>query len=98
MALFWVPIMLFIQRRLGLRDDDASPHARELVIPLIVWSWLFEIILPETGLLGDRCVADHLDVLYYAIGAVFAGFFWKWWYGRRKYASFLRNAPEARVP
>jgi hypothetical protein len=78
---FWVPIMLFAQRRLGLRAGDASPRPGELVIPLIVWSWVFEILLPQAGSLGAWCTADHLDILYYSLGALGAGLFWKWWYG-----------------
>jgi hypothetical protein len=34
--------------------------------------------------LGNGFVADHLDVLYYALGALLAGIFWKWWYGDGK--------------
>ena len=78
---FWVPIMLFAQRKLGLRDGDDSPRPGELVIPLIVWSWLFEILLPQSPLLGDRFVADHLDVLYYSLGTLLAAIVWQWWYG-----------------
>jgi hypothetical protein len=78
---FWVPIMLFIQRKLGMRADDASPQPGELVIPLIVWSWTFEILLPAIPSLGKAFVADHLDVLAYCAGALGAGVFWKWWYG-----------------
>jgi hypothetical protein len=77
---FWVPIMLFAQRRLGLRASDLRPSGSELVIPLIIWSWTFEIILPATGWLGPYCVADHADIMYYALGALVAGLFWRWWY------------------
>jgi len=77
---FWVPIMLFVQRRLGLRPNDLSPRPGEIVIPLIVWSWVFEIILPQTEMFGDLCFADHLDVMYYALGALAAALFWRWWY------------------
>ena len=78
---FWVPIMLFIQRKLGMRADDASPQPGELVIPLIIWSWTFEILLPAIPSLGNTFVADHLDVLAYCAGALGAGVFWRWWYG-----------------
>jgi hypothetical protein len=74
---FWVPIMLFAQRRLGLRDSDAAPRPSELVIPLIIWSWMFEIVLPA---MDGRFVADHLDILYYSVGTLAAGIFWNWWY------------------
>jgi hypothetical protein len=78
---FWVPIMLFAQRQVGLRDSDDSPRPSELVIPLIMWSWVFEILLPESALLGKGFVADHMDVFYYALGTLVAGLFWRWWYG-----------------
>lgn len=75
---FWVPIMLFAQRRLGLRDDS-PPRPHELVIPLVLWSWVLEVILPAIALDG-RFVADHLDIVCYAIGALAAGVFWWFWY------------------
>jgi hypothetical protein len=78
---FWVPIMLFIQKRVGLRPFDGSPRASEIIIPLVIWSWVFEIILPEIAVLGDACVADYLDVLSYACGALIAAIFWRFWYG-----------------
>jgi len=81
---FWVPIMLFAQRQLKLRDADDSPRPGEIIIPLVLWSWVFEILLPRTALLGDWCVADHLDILYYALGALLASIFWKWWYGAKE--------------
>jgi hypothetical protein len=80
---FWVPIMLYAQRRVGLRRDDDSPRPSEIVIPLILWSWLFEIILPETQWFGGLCVSDYLDMMYYALGALIAAVFWRWWYRQR---------------
>ncbi len=77
---FWVPIMLYAQRRLGMRDSDGIPDVSEIVIPLLIWSWVFEIILPGMAIFGDRCVADYLDILYYSLGALIAGLFWRWWY------------------
>jgi len=77
---FWVPIMLYVQRLLGLRAADGAPQSAEIVIPLLAWSWIFEIILPKTAILADRCTADFMDICYYALGAFFAALFWKWWY------------------
>ena len=57
------------------------PEAIEVIIPLIVWSWVFEIVLPRTDLFGRYCIADHRDVLAYAAGALGAAVFWRWWYG-----------------
>ena len=34
----------------------------------------------EIGGLGDRFVADHLDILYYSLGTLLAGLYWKWFY------------------
>ncbi len=84
---FWVPIMLWGQRRLGLRESDGPPLASEILIPLIVWSWLFEMFLPRSGLLGQRAVSDYLDIFYYALGAALAASFWAWWY---RAPSFIR--------
>jgi hypothetical protein len=78
---FWVPVMVWVERHLGLRADDGPPEAMEVIIPLILWSWLFEIVLPRTELFGRYCVADHRDVFYYAAGALAAAVFWRWWYG-----------------
>jgi hypothetical protein len=78
---FWVPIMLFAQRTLRLREGDGRPAPGEIVIPLVVWSWVFEILLPQAGWLGDWRVADYWDVFYYTAGALLASLFWRWWYG-----------------
>lgn len=43
---FWVPIMLFIMRRIGLRTHDRCPSASEILVPLLLWSVVFEIALP----------------------------------------------------
>jgi hypothetical protein len=95
---FWVPIMIDAQRRLGLRSGDGRPEAGELIIPLVIWSWVFEIILPRTGILGDRCVADYLDVMHYALGALGAGLFWRWWYGSEISSNRAQIVMTARWP
>ena len=77
---FWVPIMLWGQRRLGLREGDGPPLCSEILIPLFLWSWYFEFVLPQSGLVGERAVADYQDVLFYSLGSAIAGLFWRWWY------------------
>jgi hypothetical protein len=67
-----------------MRHTDCSPRPGELIIPLIIWSWVFEIILPGIDGLGDRFIADHLDILYYSLGALLAGLFWKSFYNSRR--------------
>jgi len=77
---FWVPIMLLIMRKTGLRTDDAPPRGWELLIPLIVWSWVFEVYLPSTHFFKRWATADYLDILAYTLGGCFAAIFWKMWY------------------
>jgi hypothetical protein len=80
---FWVPIMLFAQRLVRLRAHDDPPLASELIIPLVIWSFIFEILLPATQWLGGSFVADYWDVFYYALGTLVGALWWRWWYGRR---------------
>ena len=79
---FWVPIMLFMMRKIGLRRDDAPPRANEILIPLLLWSWVFEAYLPFTATFRHLATSDYLDILAYTIGAFLAAIFWKIWYGR----------------
>jgi len=77
---FWVPIMLWVQRRLGLRPHDAPPLAHEVVLPLVIWSFVFEVWLPTTSMFQGRSIGDPLDVLYYSLGALIAAIYWRWKY------------------
>ncbi len=43
---FWVPIMLWIERRIGVRGHDEPPNALEIVIPLVVIAVAFEVVIP----------------------------------------------------
>lgn len=82
---FWVPIMLFMMRKTGLRRDDVPPRANEILIPLIIWSWVFEAYLPFTRMFGHLATSDYLDIFSYTIGAFLAAMFWKIWYGRNAF-------------
>jgi len=79
---FWVPIMLFMMRKVGLRRDDVPPRASEILIPLLLWSWVFEAYLPFTATFRHLATSDYLDIFAYTIGAFLAAIFWKLWYGR----------------
>ena len=79
---FWLPIMLLLMTKLRLRAGNGPPEASEIIVPLILWSWLFEAFLPRTNLFKGLETSDHLDILCYATGALLAGVFWKIWYGR----------------
>ena len=60
---FWVPIMLTLMRLARIRRDDAPPRAHEVAIPLVVWSFVFELWLPRTELFAGVAIADHLDAI-----------------------------------
>lgn len=78
---FWVPIMLFGVRICRLRDDR-PPRLHEVLIPLVMWSVLFELILPETAFFKGLAIADYYDILFYSLGAVVSLAFWRAWYNR----------------
>lgn len=77
---FCVPIMLLIMRRLRLRMTDEAPQAHEIIVPLIIWSVVFEIWLPTVPVFHGLATPDHLDILAYATGALVAGIWWNWYY------------------
>jgi hypothetical protein len=68
-----LPLILQLQRWLGLRLHDAPPAIREIAFHLFIWSVLFECIGP----LIMKTTGDPLDVLCYAVGAVVAGLWWR---------------------
>ena len=80
---FWIPVMLWVERRVGLRPHDDPPHAFEVVIPLLLWALVFEVALPITKTFSGLAVPDPNDVLCYAVGAFVSTRFWAWWYRHR---------------
>jgi hypothetical protein len=75
-----VPVMLYAERKTGLRNHDAIPRWYEILFPLLIWSIAFEIILPGMSQSGPPIVADHRDVLYYVIGGLGAVVIWQYSY------------------
>jgi hypothetical protein len=73
---FWVPIMVWGMHKLGLRDNDSPPQWDEILIPLLMWSALFEIWLPQTRIFMHLAHSDPIDILAYATGACLATLFW----------------------
>ena len=80
---FWVPIMLYLMRKCRLRGDDDPPKSHEILVPLVLWSMVFEVWLPNTSLFHGLAVPDRMDVLSYASGALMAAIFWSWFYRKR---------------
>lgn len=67
-----LPVVLWLQRRLGLRTLDTPPTPGEIVFHLVVWSLLFEVVGPHLM----RVTGDPLDVLAYTVGGALAGVWW----------------------
>jgi hypothetical protein len=86
---FWVPIMLFVMKGLRLRKSDELPTAFEILIPLILWSWVFEAYLPFTPLFKHLATSDCRDVLAYAIGACMSALIWRFLYQETTVAKFI---------
>jgi hypothetical protein len=68
-----LPLWLWCQRRLGLRNHDRRPDWREIGLHLAVWSVAAELVAP---LLFHSATGDWRDVLAYGVGAAVAGGWW----------------------
>jgi hypothetical protein len=77
---FWVPIMLWIERRLGLRRHDHPPDAIEITIPLVILAAAFEAVIPSRSEWHVPTVPDPKDVLAYCIGSLAGVTIWQWYY------------------
>lgn len=73
--------MLWLERRQGRRRHDAAPEWYEVLIPLVVWSLVFEVVLPLQTVAAVVTVADPANVLAYVSGALIAACDWRWRYG-----------------
>jgi hypothetical protein len=67
-----LPLVLWLQRKLGLRRHDLSPSIGEIVGHLLIWSVLFEAIGPRVL----HVTGDPLDVLAYFVGGASAALWW----------------------
>ena len=72
--------MVSALRRAGLREDG-PPRADEVLVPLLVWSLVFEVVLPRAEAFRGVAIADPRDVLAYTAGALVATVYWRWRYG-----------------
>ena len=68
-----LPVVLWMQRLLGLRQHDLAPSWMEMGLHLVVWSAICELIGP---LWLHRGTADVWDVVAYAVGGVAACAWW----------------------
>jgi hypothetical protein len=76
---FWLPVCLWVYRRIGIRWHDRAPTRFEVLSHLIIWSLCFEWLGPALKGPFAWTVADPWDVAAYTIGTVIAGAFWGTW-------------------
>ncbi|MBN8422417.1 MAG: hypothetical protein J0L73_26115 [Verrucomicrobia bacterium] len=74
-----LPPVLWLHRRLGLRPQDGPPQPLEIAGHLVLWSLLFEYIIPQL----THSTGDPADVVAYSAGAIIAGL---WWNRQRLFA------------
>ncbi len=86
-----LPLVLWLHRRLGLRDSDRPPDWREVLLHLGVWSLAAEGIGPR---LFARATGDVWDVAAYAAGAGGALF---WWHFTAPLAKPIPASPDFHV-
>lgn len=68
-----LPVVLWAQRLVGLREHDLAPSWMEMGLHLAVWSLICEFIGPFWL---NHGTADVWDVVAYAVGGVAAC---RWW-------------------
>ena len=68
-----LPLVLWLQRRLGWRNHDGFPTATELLSHLLLWSVLFEWVGPH----WMKVTGDPMDAVTYAAGGGVAALWWR---------------------
>jgi hypothetical protein len=69
-----LPLLLWLERRLGLRSNDARPRWAEIVFTTLIWSFAAEVIAP---FLFSHATGDLWDTVAYSAGAVVAALVWR---------------------
>ena len=82
-APLFTPILVLCLRVFGLRPSDIPPATQEVLIPVVVWSLMFEVRLPRDEYWGRGMVPDPKDVVYYALGGLIGMIVWKLYYRDR---------------
>jgi hypothetical protein len=77
---FWLPIALFIQKSVRMRLHDHPPENHEILIHLAFISVMFEMVYPFTVEYEHVLISDPNDITFYALGALMASIFWKFYY------------------
>jgi len=78
----FVPLLVSMTELAGLRPTDGPPTTVEIIVPLVIWSVAFEVVLPRSAFWGKYLYADPWDVVCYCAGAAIAATVWRLRYGR----------------
>jgi hypothetical protein len=73
----FLPVILWVQRRMGLREHDGPARVWEVLQHWGIFSILFEVILPRFPEYF-RTTADAWDVVAYWVGGMGAWMWWRW--------------------
>jgi hypothetical protein len=68
-----LPLLLWAQFKLSLREHDAAPTFSEIVFHVVIWTIVCEALGPR---IFSRAAGDWHDGLAYAAGGIIA---WLWW-------------------
>lgn len=69
-----LPWVLWLQRRLKWRPDDARPRWGEIALHVAMWSLAAEVVAPH---LFPHAIGDWRDAVAYTGGALVAGCWWQ---------------------
>lgn len=72
-----IPVTLWLQRRLSLRQHDHGPSLREIAGHWLLWTMCFEYVGPLLPTLAPGAVSDPWDAVAYAFGGGVAAFVWR---------------------
>jgi hypothetical protein len=73
----FMPMILRAQHMLGLRRHDDYPRLWEILQHWVIFSILFEVIIPRFPMQFDS-TADPWDVVAYLAGGLAAWVWWRW--------------------
>lgn len=72
----FVPMILYVQRWIGLRRHDGNPSAWELFQHLVIFSVMFQVIIPRFPKTFISA-GDPYDMIAYLVGGILAGCYWR---------------------
>ena len=82
----WIPVLVSLLSLMRLRPSKEPPCSYEILIPLVIWSWMFEGWAPATSLFAGATVADPKDIIWYAVGAFLGSIYWRFAFDSRREA------------